>query len=197
MVPLLSWSLCSSPQHTTTMALQNPFSASLNRSVGTMSGKLTPETAENAGPLSSIVEKLDNSWPRQLTPETEINLLKSQSHESLSPKSDDNRSRRPVYNGHYVLVKPTGLPNPRLVLYSEDVAKSQLKLSEEQIGSEEFIKWVSGNLVLGETWATPYALSIMGNKYTSNCPYGTGGRSRKGSLLNFVSIIFLLVSNLG
>jgi len=27
---------------------------------------------------------------------------------------------------------------------------------------------------LGDTWATPYALSIMGTPYTSNCPYKTG-----------------------
>ena len=182
-IPLLSFTLCANSQQA--MALQNPFAA---KNLSTMSSKGIPAGPESAGPLSSVVDILDNSWPRQLSPETEINLLKSQSHESLSPKLDDNRSKRPVYNGHFVPVKPTGIKNPRLVLYSQDVAEEQLKLSEEQISSDEFVQWVSGNLVTGETWATPYALSIMGKRYTNNCPYGTGdgyGDGRAISIAEF------------
>ncbi|CAB9519967.1 UPF0061 protein YdiU [Seminavis robusta] len=184
-IPLLSLTMFSAPQPT--LCLQNPF-AGANRSIVSKSVKpnLDPDSPDKAGPLKDIV--LDNAWPRMLTPETEINLLKSQSHESLSPKLDDNRTKRPVYNGHYVLVKPTGIPNPRLVLYSQDVAENLLQLTEEQSNSEEFVKFVSGNLVLGETWATPYALSIMGNKYYNNCPYGTGdgyGDGRAISIAEF------------
>ena len=181
-VPLLSWTLSANSQPA--MALQNPFAA---KNLSTMS-KGIPAGPDSAGPLSSVVDILDNSWPRLLSPESEMNRLKSVSHESLSPKLDDNRSKRPVYNGHFVPVKPTGIANPRLVLYSKDVAEGQLKLSEDQIGSDEFVQWVSGNLVLGETWATPYALSIMGNKYTNNCPYGTGdgyGDGRAISIAEF------------
>lgn len=179
-IPLVGLGMCANlPQPTTSFAF--------NRSKMSTTSTL-PEGAEKAGPLSSVVEILDNSWVQQLSPETKKNLLKSQSFESLSPKVDDNRSKRPVYNGHYVLVQPTGLANPRLVLYSKDVAEGLLKLSEEQIDSGEFINWVSGNLVLGETWATPYALSINGNRYTSNCPYGTGdgyGDGRAISIAEF------------
>ena len=123
--------------------------------------------------LDSIRSILENSWVKQLSPEMPENLIKSRKVESL-PENDDNRSKRPVYNGHYVLVKPTGLREPRLVIYSQDVAQNLLGLTNEQVESEEFLNWVSGNLVLGETWATPYALSIMGTRYTHNCPYGTG-----------------------
>lgn len=73
-----------------------------------------------------------------------------------------------------MLVKPTGLRAPERVLVSKDVAFNLLRLTPEQVESEDFLKWVSGNLVLEETWATPYALSIMGTRYTNNCPYGTG-----------------------
>lgn len=186
--PLLSFALCSSP----TLALA--FSSSSQHPNGSRSftsQQATASSNNNAveiGPLSPIVEKLDNSWPRQLAPETKENLLKSQSHEKLSPATDDNRTKRPVFNGHYVPVKPTGLRNPRLILYSQDVAHNLLGLSDEQVSSDEFLKWVSGNLVLGETWATPYALSIMGSKYTSNCPYGTGdgyGDGRAISIAEF------------
>lgn len=172
-----------------TMGLQNPFFPGTNRSLVSQKASakpnLNPHGPALAGPLKDIA--LENSWVRQLSPETETNRLKSQSLESLS-LDDDNRSKRPVYNGHYVLVKPTGLPNPRLLLFSNDVAENLLKLTEEQTNSKEFVKLVSGNLVLGETWATPYALSIMGNRYTSNCPYGTGdgyGDGRAISIAEF------------
>ena len=125
--------------------------------------------------LSSIV--LDNSWPRDLSPETPENLEKSRKIERLG-EDDDNRSKRPVFNGHYVLVKPTGLTNPKRIIVSDDVAYNLLKLTQEQVESDDFLQFVSGNLVLNdgaaETWATPYALSIMGSRYTNNCPYGTG-----------------------
>ena len=138
-----------------------------------------------SSPLASIT--LDNSWPRDLSPETPENLQKSRDSERLPP-TDDNRTRRPVFNGHYVLVQPTGLRDPERVLVSQDVAKNLLQLTNEQIESDDFVQWLSGNLVLQETWATPYALSIMGTRYTSNCPYGTGngyGDGRAISIAEF------------
>jgi serine/tyrosine/threonine adenylyltransferase len=138
--------------------------------------------------LAPVQEKLENSWVRQLCPETRENLVKSRRVSGLDVENDDNRTKRPVYNGHYVLVKPTPLRQPRLVLYSPDVATMLLNLSHDQIHSQEFVDWVSGNLVMEETWATGYALSIMGTRYTSNCPYGTGdgyGDGRAISIAEF------------
>jgi serine/tyrosine/threonine adenylyltransferase len=185
-IPLLSLTMVLTPRPAMCLS-QKPFAA--NRSFASKpGGNLDPESPDKAGPLNNVAEALDNSWVRQLSQETEMNLLKSQSYASLSPKLDDNRTKRPVYNGHYVLVKPTGIPKPRLVLYSKDVAENLLILTEEQSNSEEFVNFVSGNLVLGETWATPYALSIMGNRYYNNCPYGTGdgyGDGRAISIAEF------------
>ena len=69
------------------------------------------------------------------------------------------------------------------------MAHNVLKLTKEQVESPEFVhQLVSGNLILGETWATPYALSIMGKRYTSNCPFGTGngyGDGRAISIAEF------------
>jgi hypothetical protein len=126
-------------------------------------------------PKSSIFAslQLDNSWPRLLSPETPENLQKSRLQERLT-EHDDNRTKRPVFNGHYVLVKPTGLKDPKLLLVSKDVAHNLLQLSDAQMDSEDFVQFVSGNVGLEESWATPYALSIMGTRYQSNCPYGTG-----------------------
>jgi len=62
-----------------------------------------------------------------------------------------------------------------------------LGLGEGDVWSEEFVRYFSGDVGVLEgygenqegaegvmTWATPYALSIMGKRYTSNCPFGTG-----------------------
>lgn len=122
---------------------------------------------------SHVTERLENSWIAQLKPETEENLLKSRSRSGLD-ENDGNQTKRPVLNGHYVPVRPTPLTNPRLVLWSKDVAFNVLGLNKDQVDSDEFLKYVSGNEAIGESWATPYALSIMGTRYTSNCPYGTG-----------------------
>jgi serine/tyrosine/threonine adenylyltransferase len=121
-----------------------------------------------------------NTWIQQLSPETPQNFARSLRIEHLSlDNADDvttttNRTKRPVFNGHYVLVAPTPLRQPRLLLVSPDVAHRILHLSNEQVQSEEFLHYVSGNTPLTPTWATPYALSIMGTRYTNNCPYGTG-----------------------
>jgi uncharacterized protein YdiU (UPF0061 family) len=151
-----------------------------------MNASKTMSTAVHV--LKPIQEKLANSWVRQLNPETRENLQKSRNVSGLSD-ADDNRTKRPVYNGHYVLVQPTPLRQPRLLLHSPQVAQL-LQLSDDQIRSTEFVDWVSGNLLLHpqETWATPYALSIMGTRYTSNCPYGTGdgyGDGRAISIAEF------------
>jgi hypothetical protein len=162
---------------TTTFALQ---SQSQSQSMAPISTQVP-----KSSPLASIV--LDNSWPRELSPETPENLKKSRDQERLDAE-DENRTKRPVFNGHYVLVKPTGLWNPEKILVSEDVATNVLGLTKEQIQSDDFVPWVSGNMVLEETWATPYALSIMGTRYTSNCPYGTGngyGDGRAISIAEF------------
>jgi len=166
----------------------NAFSLiSSNRNMSTKGEEFsTTDGAISTGALSSII--LDNSWPRDLFPETPENLQKSRKLEGISTKDDDNRSKRPIFNGHYVLVKPTGLKNPRRILVSDDVAYNLLNLTPEQVKSEDFLKLVSGNLALAETWATPYALSIMGSRYTSNCPYGTGtgyGDGRAISIAEF------------
>jgi len=123
--------------------------------------------------LKDVEDALTNSWPRMLSDETKENLALSRMHSSLN-REDRNQTQRPVYNGHYVLVEPTPLAKPvRLVLYSKDVAH-QLQLNQDQVDSDEFVEWMSGNRNLAESWATPYALSIMGTQYTNNCPYGTG-----------------------
>merc|ERR1740124_1227575 len=136
-------------------------------------------TAFSSNMSTTTKSNLSQSWIKNLSPETPANRLKSKK----SIRGDDgvsNNVRRPVYNGHYVPVRPKPLTDPRLILYSPSVA-NDLGLGEDAIFSHEFARFFSGDVdALGvtdneiHTWATPYALSIMGTKYTSNCPFGTG-----------------------
>eukprot|EP00613_Pedinella_sp_CCMP2098_P061117 CAMPEP_0171973864 /NCGR_PEP_ID=MMETSP0993-20121228/229638_1 /TAXON_ID=483369 /ORGANISM="non described non described, Strain CCMP2098" /LENGTH=94 /DNA_ID=CAMNT_0012624745 /DNA_START=69 /DNA_END=349 /DNA_ORIENTATION=- len=72
--------------------------------------------ASNAGALaaseSSIMElalRVDNSWTRQLDADPE-------QHQNAP-----NRSPRNVDQGHFVLVEPTPLSNPILLLHTPDI----------------------------------------------------------------------------
>jgi len=139
-------------------------------------GSSSSSTMEES--TSSFFEKIpfDNSWIAQLSPETPENYKKSQKRENLKDDEHKNQTRRPVFNGHYVLVPPTGLTDPQLLLVSSSVGQDLLGFTAADLESPAFVQYVSGNLPPDgvPSWATPYALSIMGTRYTSNCPYGTG-----------------------
>ena len=151
--------------------------------------------ARNKHPLSNISENFDHSWVSQLSSETKENRLKSK-QKTPQDNGISNDVKRPVYNGHFVPVRPAPLSNPRLIIHSPDMAQ-ELNLHLDDVQSEAFVKFFSGDVdgafkvreetkdqaegnadidinVDVQTWATPYALSIMGRRYTSNCPFGTG-----------------------
>lgn len=139
-------------------------------------------SSSSSHPLSQLKSTFNHSWITQLTPESESNRLKSKSRTS-NDDGTSNNVRRPVFNGHYVPVKPDPLNHPRLVIHSPDMLE-QLGLESSVVHSKEFVQYLSGDLdgaFSGEeesfsvaSWATPYALSIMGKRYTNNCPFGTG-----------------------
>lgn len=116
------------------------------------------------GTLSWLAQQADHSWLAQLNPDPETD------------KHAPNKQSREVKSGHYVKLLPTPLRDPKYVIHSEAMAES-LGLSEAEVKSERFVRFFSGDQkqVPGlECWATPYALSIMGERHTGNCPFGNG-----------------------
>eukprot|EP00419_Tripos_fusus_P034957 CAMPEP_0172764210 /NCGR_PEP_ID=MMETSP1074-20121228/176811_1 /TAXON_ID=2916 /ORGANISM="Ceratium fusus, Strain PA161109" /LENGTH=603 /DNA_ID=CAMNT_0013598935 /DNA_START=223 /DNA_END=2034 /DNA_ORIENTATION=- len=114
--------------------------------------------------LQGAAGKTEQSWLQRLTPDPEA--------ESFAP----NKEARQVRSGHYVPVAPSALSNVRLVIYSPPVA-SMLGISVEEAESEAFTAFFSGEqgvVPALESWCTPYALSIMGQRQVSNCPFRTG-----------------------
>ena len=131
-----------------------------------------------AGPLAPLVERASPSWLRQLSEDPEAG------------QHAPNRSSREVRAGHYVRLRPKPLPDPRLVAHSPAVARA-LGLSGEAAASAAFAAFFSGDQDRAaplEAWATPYALSIMGRRYTSNCPFGTGNGYGDGRALSVAEV---------
>jgi len=117
--------------------------------------------------VEELFSLVDNSW------------LKSLQCDPEWEKHTPNRSSREVKSGHFVLVEPTPLPDPHLIGVSSHLLAEMNVNEEECKSSEQFLKFVSGGGLPDQSpqptsWATPYALSIYGKPFTSNCPFGTG-----------------------
>ncbi|MCP4596771.1 protein adenylyltransferase SelO family protein [Neptuniibacter sp.] len=101
---------------------------------------------------------------------------------------------REVFSGHYVPVNPTPISDPEYVTHSYGFF-SELGFTDNLALSDAFIKMFSGNLsqvpepLRQQGWACGYALSIYGNEYYQQCPFGTGngyGDGRAVSILEAV-----------
>lgn len=128
----------------------------------------------NNNVLDIISNQLDNTWIQQLNTETNDNYIKSINEMNYKHNIHNNKIKRQIYNGHYILVKPTPMNKPKLLLYNKDLSYNIFKLTNKQMNTNNILLWLSGNINIKESWATPYALSIVGTRYTNNCPFGTG-----------------------
>eukprot|EP00929_Paragymnodinium_shiwhaense_P011349 TRINITY_DN11694_c2_g1_i1.p1 TRINITY_DN11694_c2_g1~~TRINITY_DN11694_c2_g1_i1.p1 ORF type:complete len:585 (+),score=88.16 TRINITY_DN11694_c2_g1_i1:102-1856(+) len=129
--------------------------------------------------MKAFASRADMSWMRELRPDPE------------SSQYAPNRSSRQVKSGHWVPVKPTPLTRPRLVIYSPVMAE-ELGLSEADCKSEEFLRFFSGDIdaVPGfDSWATPYALAIMGQEHYNNCPFKNGNGYGDGRAVSVGEVI--------
>eukprot|EP00581_Thalassiosira_minuscula_P010284 CAMPEP_0183709982 /NCGR_PEP_ID=MMETSP0737-20130205/5888_1 /TAXON_ID=385413 /ORGANISM="Thalassiosira miniscula, Strain CCMP1093" /LENGTH=934 /DNA_ID=CAMNT_0025938203 /DNA_START=193 /DNA_END=2997 /DNA_ORIENTATION=+ len=169
-------------------------------------------------PLYNFRTSLSHSWINQLSPEDPENLERSLSQYSNGKGSNrgggGGHPGRPVFNGHYVSVRPTPLKNPKLIIASPEMLE-ELGFHPDEAETEPFVKYFSGDVDGAfenmddftlkndqdaddegmkkeksvETWATPYALSIMGRRYTNNCPYGTGDGYGDGRAISVGEIV--------
>lgn len=125
-----------------------------------------------------------NNWYNKYS----VDLMNDLNSDPEESKYHPNHTSREVKSGHYVDVKPTLLPNPKLISYSHDLADN-MNISNTLINSSQMIAFLSGNNeYIPKSWATPYALSIYGREMISNCPFGTGngyGDGRAISIGNF------------
>lgn len=101
---------------------------------------------------------------------------------------------RQVFSGHYVPVKPTPIKNPKYIAHSKNLFK-ELGFANSLAKSPDFVSMFSGDIsnvpepMSKVGWACGYALSIYGNEYYQQCPFGTGngyGDGRAVSVLEAV-----------
>ena len=98
------------------------------------------------------------------------------------------RRRSSLRDGHYVRVSPTPLKHPRIVTYSKCMAR-ELDIDDDVMTSPEMVRILSAGTDRDlEPWATPYAVSVMGNEIPSPDAFrGDGyGDGRAISLGEFV-----------
>lgn len=146
-----------------------------------VSGENLPE-APTIETLSDLVSLLDYSFMDSLNSDPEAEA------------SGDNHRPRQVHSGHYVLVTPEPIENPEYVTHSK-VLFRELGFTDSMAQSTAFTQMFSGDLsnvpepMRKVGWATGYALSIYGNEYIQQCPFGTGngyGDGRAASVLEAV-----------
>mmetsp|Transcript_16302 Transcript_16302/g.42317 ORF Transcript_16302/g.42317 Transcript_16302/m.42317 type:complete len:604 (-) Transcript_16302:261-2072(-) len=116
--------------------------------------------------MDQLGKHADHSWVREL------------SADPAAGAHHPNTTMRSVKSGHYVPVPPTPIPDPRLLIYSSRMAAA-LGISVEVCQSEAFVAFFAGNMEACPgmiSWATPYALAIMGTPMVQQCPFrdGTG-----------------------
>ncbi len=111
-----------------------------------------------------------------------------------SNKNGDDYQPREVLSGHYVLVKPTPIDNPKYIAHSKKLF-DELGLSHKLIKSDDFIAMFSGDSsklpksMLDVGWACGYALSIYGTEYYEQCPFKTGNGYGDGRAISIFETV--------
>ena len=141
---------------------------------------------QNNSPLISSLEELAKC--------VDYSLIQTLNSDPDSNENDTNQQMRQVFSGHYVLVRPTPIKNPKYVTHSQTFF-SELGLSDSLATDPEFIKMFSGNISeLPEPmrkvgWATGYALSIYGTEYMQQCPFQTGNGYGDGRAISILEAV--------
>jgi len=117
--------------------------------------------------LNDLAQSADYSFVNTLTPNPDAR------------EDGVDHHPREVTSGHYVLVNPTAIENPKYIAHSKQFF-AELGLSDSLATSEPFMKMFSGDSselpepLKKQGWATGYALSIYGTEYYEQCPFRTG-----------------------
>lgn len=132
---------------------------------------------------------------RDFLNKADFSLMKSLNKDPFATSTGIDHQPREVFSGHYVPVRPTPLLNPDYLAHSETFF-NELGLNQGLAHDPNFQKMFSGDLSHLETpmnsfgWATGYALSIYGNEYTSQCPFGTGNGYGDGRAISIFEGLF-------
>ncbi|MEH6443687.1 MAG: protein adenylyltransferase SelO family protein [Oceanospirillaceae bacterium] len=109
-------------------------------------------------------------------------------------KNGAEHAPRQVFSGHYVPVTPTPIKDPEYVTHSKSFFQ-ELGFADSLAQSADFVRMFSGDLTQIPAplrrvgWASGYALSIYGNEYYQQCPFGTGNGYGDGRALSVLEAV--------
>ncbi|MCJ8300186.1 MAG: protein adenylyltransferase SelO family protein, partial [Pseudomonadales bacterium] len=116
---------------------------------------------------------------------------------NCDPDANENGAEytpRQVFSGHYVPVTPTPIKDPEYVTHSNSFFK-ELGFADSLAQSPDFVRMFSGDIAQVPSplrtvgWASGYALSIYGNEYYQQCPFGTGNGYGDGRALSVLEAV--------
>lgn len=143
----------------------------------------------SANNIESTVNTLDD-----LAALADYSLLEALSADPDATVDGVDHFPREISSGHYVPVNPTPISDPEYIAHGSNFF-NELGLHHNLAQSDAFIQMFSGDLsrvpepLRRQGWACGYALSIYGNEYYQQCPFGTGngyGDGRAVSILEAV-----------
>jgi uncharacterized protein YdiU (UPF0061 family) len=126
---------------------------------------------------------------RDLAQQADYSLLDTLRPDPDATASGVDHDPRQVFSGHYVPVRPTPLPDPAYVAHSPTLF-AELGLADELAHTDAFRRFFTADLSQAPEplrrlgWATGYALSIYGQEYQQQCPFGTGNGYGDGRALS-------------
>lgn len=109
-------------------------------------------------------------------------------------KNGAEHAPRQVFSGHYVPVTPTAIKDPEYVTHSKSFFR-ELGFADSLAQSTDFVRMFSGDIAQVPSplrtvgWASGYALSIYGNEYYQQCPFGTGNGYGDGRALSVLEAV--------
>jgi uncharacterized protein YdiU (UPF0061 family) len=109
-------------------------------------------------------------------------------------KNGSDHAPRQVFSGHYVPVTPTPIKDPEYVTHSKGFFR-ELGFADSLAQSADFVQMFSGDIAQVPAplrtvgWASGYALSIYGNEYYQQCPFGTGNGYGDGRALSVLEAV--------
>lgn len=147
-----------------------------------MNNHTTPELSPTVETLDDLAKFADYSFTASLNcdPDAQANGA--------------DHGPRQVFSGHYVLVKPTPIPDPEYITHSKTFFR-ELGFADSMAQSTDFINMFSGDSSqLPEPmrkvgWATGYALSIYGTEYYQQCPFQTGNGYGDGRAISIFEAV--------
>lgn len=135
----------------------------------------TTTTAKSTPPANDTPQ---GTFLEVLSASLDNSLLRDLERDPQCAANYPNKGMREVHSGHYVLVPPSPLPLPYLVIHSVSMA-TELGFSDAHCISEDFLRFFSGDVNVATP--APMASALAHLTTTATVPGTSAGHDHRGS----------------